>query len=165
MAYERRAVDVTDYIRQSQSGNCFICEFLRGNPAYRHHEVWRDDRYVAFLDKYPTLPGKLLLAPVAHVSEVVGDFTLDEYLEQQGHVHRLGRALTRAVPTERLYVYSVGAADGNAHVHWHIAALPPGVPYEQQQFHALMMENGVMTISDAEMVSLAAKIRTELDSL
>jgi diadenosine tetraphosphate (Ap4A) HIT family hydrolase len=165
MAFERRPVDITDYIRQSKSGNCFICEFLRGNPSYLHHEVWRNSRYVAFLDRYPTLPGKLLLAPVSHRSAVVDDFALDEYLELQGHVHRLGRALTRAVPTERLYVYSLGAVGGNAHVHWHLAALPPGVPYEQQQFHALMMENGVIAVGDGEMVSLAAKIRAELGLL
>ena len=29
-------------------------------------------------------------------------------------------------------------ARANAHVHWHVAPLPPGVPYEQQQFRAVM---------------------------
>jgi hypothetical protein len=25
-------------------------------------------------------------------------------------------------------------------VHWHVAALPPGVPYDEQQVRALMVE-------------------------
>ena len=42
------------------------------------------------------------------------------------------------VPTERLYLLALGSRQGNAHVHWHVAPLPPGVPYEKQQYAALM---------------------------
>lgn len=45
---------------------------------------------------------------------------------------------------ERIHLYSLGSQDGNSHLHWHIAALPPGVPYEEQQVHVLMTENGVL---------------------
>ncbi|MFB7268619.1 hypothetical protein ACFCXH_41790, partial [Streptomyces nojiriensis] len=48
---------------------------------------------------------------------------------------------------------------GNAHLHWHIAALPPGVPYEWQQFHALMTENGVLSPSPAERAATAGLLR------
>jgi histidine triad (HIT) family protein len=40
--------------------------------------------------------------------------------------------------------------------------LPPGVPYEQQQFYALMSENGVLDITLAESEQLAAAIRSQL---
>lgn len=163
MEHERTPFDVTGYVQRTRSGRCFICEFLDGNPEYGHHEVWRDGCCVAFLDRYPTLPGKLLVAPLRHVSSVVGDFAMEEYLDVQRRVYRIGRALTRIVPTERLYIYSLGTAQGNAHVHWHLAALPPGVPYERQQFQALMMENGVIRMDDDEMAALAARIRAELD--
>lgn len=162
MQHERTPVDIDRYVQRTRGGPCFICEFLNGNPAYRHHEVWRDGCCVGFLDKYPTLPGKLLVAPVRHVSSVVGDFTIDEYLDVQRRVYRIGHALTRVVPTERLYIYSLGTAEGHAHVHWHVAALPPGVPYEQQQFQALMMENGVIRMDDEELAALAVRIRAEL---
>ena len=39
---------------------------------------------------------------------------------------------SEAAPTERLYLLSLGSHQGNAHVHWHIAPLPPGVPYAKR---------------------------------
>jgi hypothetical protein len=36
--------------------------------------------------------------------------------------------------------------------------LPRDVPYEQQQYHALMAENGVLQIPDAEMAAMAQEI-------
>ncbi|WP_250562992.1 hypothetical protein [Sphaerisporangium fuscum] len=42
------------------------------------------------------------------------------------------------------------------------AALPPGVPYEQQQYHALMAENGVVEHTPEEAAALAAEIRDAL---
>lgn len=100
--------------------------------------------------------------PKRHVEGVVQDLDLPEYLHLQEVVHRVGRAVSRAVPTERLYVLSLGSQDGNAHVHWHVAPLPPGVPYERQQFHALMAENGVLDVSDAEQAALAEQLRRRL---
>ena len=48
---------------------------------------------------------------------------------------------------------SLGSHQGNAHVHWHVAPLPPGVPYEEQQFAALMHEvNGYLDIPEADFV-------------
>jgi len=52
-------------------------------------------------------------------------------------VHRLGRVLAEITSTERLYVFSFGSMQGVAHVHWHIAPLPPGVPFREQQFAAV----------------------------
>ncbi|MGZ9935533.1 hypothetical protein ACXNSR_37285 [Streptomyces sp. NC-S4] len=52
-----------------------------------------------------------------------------------------------------------GSRRGNAHLHWHIAALPPGVPYERQQFHSLMTENGVLSPSPAEQAATAGLLR------
>ena len=52
-------------------------------------------------------------------------------------MHRIGRAISECTPTERLYVLSLGSRQGNSHVHWHVAPLPPGVPYAQQQYAAL----------------------------
>lgn len=43
-----------------------------------------------------------------------------------GRVYRVARAVEQVVPSERTYVLSLGSQQGNAHVHWHIAPLPPG---------------------------------------
>lgn len=73
-------------------------------------------------------------------------------------MHRLGLAVSRAVPTERLYVLSLGSNDGNAHVHWHVAPLPPGVPYREQQYAALMHEHGCLDLAPDEQQALARRI-------
>jgi histidine triad (HIT) family protein/ATP adenylyltransferase len=77
-------------------------------------------------------------------------------------VHDVAEALKCTVPTERVYLMSLGSHRGNAHVHWHVAPLPPGVPYERQQFHAVMAENGVLSIARKEQAALAARIRCAL---
>jgi hypothetical protein len=42
-------------------------------------------------------------------------------------------AVRRTVEAERVYILSLGSQQGNRHVHWHIAPLPYGVPFKEQQ--------------------------------
>lgn len=73
-------------------------------------------------------------------------------------------AVARSVPTERLYCLSLGSNQGNSHVHWHVAPLPPGVPYEEQQFHALMVESkGYIDMPAKERQRLAERVRHKLN--
>lgn len=159
---ERVPFDVTAYERRTRTGECFICGFLGGEPDLKHELLYDDGAHVAFLNRYPTLRGYALVAPRRHVEDVVRDFTPDEYLALQAVVHRVARAINDVVATERTYVLSLGSMQGNAHVHWHIAPLPPGVPYQQQQFHALMAENGILQHSPVETARLGAAIRSAL---
>src|SRR3989442_362553 len=71
--------------------------------------------------------------------------------------------LVGATPSERLYVLSLGSEQGNAHVHWHVAPLPPGVAYERQQYAALMHENGFLDISNADQAALARSIGDHIE--
>jgi diadenosine tetraphosphate (Ap4A) HIT family hydrolase len=77
-------------------------------------------------------------------------------------VDRVGEALRRAVPTERLYILSLGSQQRNRHVHWHLAPLPPGVPLERQQLAALDVDDR-LDLSDEELEDLAERIRAEID--
>ncbi len=143
-------------------GRCFICSIVSGERE-DHLVVFRDELCIAFLAKFPTLLGYTLLAPLEHRADVVGSFTEAEYLELQRRVHRVGRAVSASVPTERLYVLSLGSHQGNAHVHWHVAPLPPGVPYREQQYAALMHEaDGYLDIPEADLVTLAGLIAANL---
>ncbi len=143
----------------SRNNRCFICAIVNGSRS-DHHVVYRDELCIAFLNRFPTLVGYTLVAPLEHRTGVVDDFHEDEYLAIQLRVHRLGRAVAAAVTTERLYVLSLGSMQGNAHVHWHIAPLPPGVPYAEQQFTALMAESGCLDIPDRDQAALAQRIAT-----
>jgi diadenosine tetraphosphate (Ap4A) HIT family hydrolase len=153
----RRTIDF-EAQRRELAGRCFICELLAGNPEYRHHVVYEDDHAIAFLQRFQTLYGYVLVAPKEHREQVTGDFDLEEFLALQAVVHRVGQAIRRAVPTERLYILSLGSQDGNRHVHWHLAPLPPGTPFEEQQFAALDTDQGFV-IDDEELEALAERIR------
>lgn len=137
---------------------CFICELLAGNPDYPHHIAHRDDRAVVFASRFPSVLGHFLVAPVDHREHAVADFTPDEYLALQAVVHRAGRALTDLLPTERLYVLSLGSQQANRHVHWHLAPLPPGVPYEQQQAAVFDPARGPLDIPDDELADLTRRL-------
>jgi diadenosine tetraphosphate (Ap4A) HIT family hydrolase len=142
----------------ADGGRCFICAIASGERD-DHLVVFRDELCIAFLTKFPTLLGYTLLAPIGHRTDVVGSFTEAEYVELQRRVHRLGRAVSASVPTERLYVLSLGSHQGNAHVHWHLAPLPPGVPYGKQQYAALMHEaDGHLDVPQADLAALAGRI-------
>ena len=151
------------YVRRVRSGPCFICALVAGESGYEHERVVFDDGdHIAFLSRYPTVYGYALVSPRRHVEHVVRDLTSDEYLRLQAVVYRVARAVEAVVEPERTYVLSLGSQQGNAHLHWHIAPLPPGTPYEQQQLHALMTENGVIAWSAQRAEELAARIRTAL---
>jgi len=92
----------------------------------------------------------------------VHDLGEPAFLRLQAVVHRVATAIAAAVPAERMYLLSLGSQQGNAHLHFHIAPLPPGVPYEQQQFYALMAENGVLDVDDAAQAAVAQAIRGHL---
>jgi len=159
---DRVPFDIAAYEQRVKSGGCFVCGFLDGVPGSEHEVLYDDGDHVAFLGRYPTLRGHTLVVPRRHVEDVIRDLTPDEYLALQAVVHNVARAINEVLPTERTYVLSLGSMQGNMHVHWHIAPLPPGVPYEQQQYHALMAENGVLSQTPQETTALGAAIRAAL---
>jgi diadenosine tetraphosphate (Ap4A) HIT family hydrolase len=157
----RRAVDWDAYLADVRS-TCFICELVAGRRP--HHVVYEDDFAIAFMNRYPTLRGQTIVASKEHREQVTGDFTEAEYLRLQSVVRRVGEAVRGAFPTERLYVLSLGSQDGNRHVHWHVAPLPPGVPFEEQQAEALRAQDGVLDVSDTDLEADAVRVREVFDS-
>ncbi len=155
---ERKPFDLGDYLRDIGSRPCFICELVKGNPEYRHHIVAEDGETVIFLSKYPTLRGYCLVCPKEHVEDLAEELSEAAYLGLQASVHRLSRALKRVFDAERIYVLSLGSQQPNRHLHFHVVPLPKGVPLEQQQYHALMAEHGVLQIPDGEMAAIAKEI-------
>jgi diadenosine tetraphosphate (Ap4A) HIT family hydrolase len=153
----RVAWDVDAYLDRVRAG-CFVCGLLSGEPGCEHDVVHRDEVGVVFLARYPLVWGHVLVAPVAHREHVVDDVPLDDHLRVQALVHRAGRALTSVVPTERLYVLSLGSQQGNRHVHWHLVPLPPGVPYVEQQTALFDVRNGWREFPPGDLARLAASI-------
>jgi diadenosine tetraphosphate (Ap4A) HIT family hydrolase len=163
---KRIPFDLDAYIAEVTSGReCFVCRIVR-EPEPEHPVIFQDEEHIAFLNRYPPLLGYTLIAPVVHKERVIEDFDIASYVSLQSFIHRVGRAISKVVPTERLYLLSLGSQRGNSHVHWHLAPLPPGVPFEQQQFTALMTERqGYIHQSVGEREALAMRIRTAYDEM
>lgn len=162
-ALAKEIFDVEGYVRRTRGGACFVCALLADPTGYEFEQVvFEDEHHIAFLDRYPTMPGKVLVAPKAHVEHVVRDLDEDAYSRLMRTVRRIALAVEAVVPSERTYLLSLGSQQGNTHLHWHIAPLPPGTPYERQQYHALMTENGVIPWSVRQAVDLADRLRAAL---
>jgi diadenosine tetraphosphate (Ap4A) HIT family hydrolase len=157
-SYERRPFDVPTYLTYVRE-RCFICAFIGGVEGYEHHSVFENAEAVAFLARYPLELGHTLVVPRDHREHVTADFTSEEYTDLQRVVHRVGEALRTVVPTERLYVLSLGSQIANRHVHWHVVPCPPGRPYEEQQMEALRTERGYLDVPAEAVTELAERIR------
>jgi diadenosine tetraphosphate (Ap4A) HIT family hydrolase len=163
MQRARKAFDLQELHAASRSGLCFICEFLQGNPAFDHLAVAETDHAVASLDRFPTLFGSTLVAPKRHLEAVTGDQSEAEYLGLQAFIYRVSEAIRKVLAPERLYILSLGSQAANAHVHWRIAPLPPGVPLAEQQYHALMHEHGVIETCERELRDFVTAVCATLD--
>jgi hypothetical protein len=67
--------------------------------------------------------------------------------------------MTRRICDQDCYMYilSLGRQQGNQHVHWHLAPLPPGVPYHLQQLAALSFDRSILDLSGDERAALAER--------
>jgi hypothetical protein len=77
-------------------------------------------------------------------------------------IYRTAEAVRQELLPERVSILSLGSQQGNRHVHWHIAPLPTGVPYEQQQLEALQMSSGILQLSREEQNNLAQRLRRRM---
>lgn len=162
---KRQNFDVVGYVASIKAHPCFICGLVSGDPEFAHHVVFEDEFAIAFLNRFPPLLGYVLVCPKAHLEQVTGDFSREDYLRLQSLVYQVGEALRASLDVERVYILSLGSQEGNRHVHWHVAPLPPGVPFEDQQFGALDAQRaGVLAMEDAEMQNLATLIATAIRS-
>lgn len=156
--FERYYPDMEALHHGFRTKPCFVCEIAAGDGEVSRHVVYEDGEYVAFLDGYPRAYGYTLVAPKNHREQVTADFSVEEYLNLQQLVYRITEAVREEVGAERMYVFAFGSNQGNAHVHWHIVPLPPGVPYKEQQGAWTSWRKGVLKIPEEEMHSLASRI-------
>jgi diadenosine tetraphosphate (Ap4A) HIT family hydrolase len=145
-----------------RSGPCFICRMVAGEVMFPGNVIYEDGEALVFLDGFPRAYGYTLVAPKEHREQVTGDFGVEEYLGLQRLVYRVAEAVRLEVGAERMYLYTFGSSQGNAHVHWHVVPLPPGVPYEEQQGAWASWEKGVLEIPEAKMAGLAGRIGRRL---
>lgn len=152
--------ELEEYARGARE-RCFICAIAAGDDT-RHHVVYEDEGSIAFLNRFPTLAGQTIVAPRDHREQVTGDVSPEEYGAIQRVVYGVAEGVRAVLEPERVYILSLGSQAANAHVHWHVAPLPPGVPFEEQQLEALSWDHGILELSDADTAALADRLRLEI---
>ncbi|MBB6611993.1 HIT family protein [Pontibacter sp. Tf4] len=82
-------------------------------PAYK---IAEDDRFLAFLDVFPTTKGHTLVIPKQQIDYI---FDLDDelYLGLMAFAKKVAAAIEKAVPCKRVGVAVVGLEVPHAHVH------------------------------------------------
>lgn len=99
--YRSVTFDLESYVERVRNGPCFICAIVAGDPAYDLEEiVYEDDLHLAFLARYPTLPGYVLVSPKAHVEHAVRDLDEAAYTALMRVVRTVALAVEAAVPSE-----------------------------------------------------------------
>ena len=105
---------------------CVFCEIAGGRREA--HVLYEDDDHMAFLDRYPVVPGHALIIPKAHYSTIL-EMDPAGAGSLFGLVPRLAPAILRVTGTT---AFNVGQNNGDAakqvvpHVHVHIIPRRPG---------------------------------------
>ena len=80
MTWPRSKFEQGAYLQEDLgTRECFICRIAKSDPSSAD-VVFRDNAHVVFLHRFPTLEGYVLMAPLEHREQVIGDFSLDDYL-------------------------------------------------------------------------------------
>jgi ATP adenylyltransferase len=104
--------------------DCFLCRY-RDNPQddARNHVLWRSERTLTVLNRFPYTNGHLLLAPALHGAEPE-DLPEDVVVELALRICDAKRVLQRAVNAQGFNIgMNLGRCAGAGlpeHVHWHI---------------------------------------------
>lgn len=82
-------------------------------PAYK---IAEDERYLAFLDVFPTAKGHTLVIPKQQV-DYIFDLDDDLYIGLMAFAKKVAAAIEKAVPCKRIGIAVVGLEVPHAHVH------------------------------------------------
>ena len=112
-----------EYILSDKEDRCFICDAARGRPSEENLLLHRGERALVLMNRFPYNNGHLLVAPVAHTSDL-SDLTGEEYLETM-ELFRLGfRVLGDLMSPEGfnagINLGKTGGAGLEEHLHFHI---------------------------------------------
>ncbi len=114
------------------------------------HIIAENDRYIAFLDAFPTAKGHTLVIPKAEIDYI---FDLDDeaYTGLMAFSKKVAGAIEKAVPCKRIGMAVVGLEVPHAHVHL--------IPLNSM---ADMNFSNKLKLSGEEMAEIAESIRENL---
>jgi ATP adenylyltransferase len=109
---------------ERECGNCFLCRY-RDTPENddQNHVLWRSERTLTLLNRFPYTTGHLLLAPTAHCGQPE-ELSDDVLLELTLRIRDAKRVLQRALRPQGFNIgMNLGRCAGAGlpdHIHWHV---------------------------------------------
>lgn len=135
--------------------SCIFCDIIEGRRE--GHFIYRDEKHVAFLDKYPIDKGHALVLPKKH-HEKITDMTPQEVGDLFSQIPKIASAILLATKAD---AFSLAQNNGRAakqiipHVHVHI------IP-RYNEMGAIWTRRTIPTPPELE--SIALQIRKHLKS-
>ena len=120
-------------------------------PAYR---VAEDDRFLAFLDINPLAKGHTLVVPKKEV-DYIFDIDDERYKELFAFAKKVGKAIDKAIPCQRVGITVIGLEIAHAHIH----LIPINSIYDMD------FKQPKLKLSEEEFEEIAENIRSKVDSL
>ncbi len=145
----------------AESHDCFICHDLENPQADDENLVlWRPDKCIAILNRYPYNNGHLLIAPVRHIPDL-SDVSDEELLEMTKLIRESQRALSLAIKPHGFNVGMnfgrCGGAGLPGHLHVHVVPRWDG----DTNFMHVCSDTDVISQSLTELLGLLKQVSKE----
>lgn len=118
-------------------------------PSYK---IYENDNFIVILDAFPIVKGHTLVIPKKEIDKIM-DLDDATYSELFGIVRKIGRAIEKAIPCNRVSVQVIGLEVPHTHVH-----LIPINAMNDCDF-----KNEKLKLSPEEFQEIVQKITSKLD--
>ncbi|WP_231129017.1 HIT family protein [Candidatus Nitrosocosmicus hydrocola] len=102
------------------NGNCIFCRIIQKDIPYAI--IYENDKFLAFMDKYPINHGHTLIVPKQHYSNIL-EMPFEIVGEMYSLVPRLAKAITSVIESDGFNINQNNGKSANQivpHVHVHI---------------------------------------------
>ena len=141
---------------QTLNHNCIFCQIVTKNLP--NAIIYEDEKFLAFMDKYPINHGHSLIVPKQHFKNIL-EMPIQEVGEMHSLVPRLAKAITMVLGSDGFNINQNNGKSANQivpHVHVHI------VPrYSIEKVKGQWPMRKIAQIKDLETV--AQKIRENIE--
>lgn len=102
--------------------DCIFCKIVAGDiPS---HQIYEDDKVMAFFDILPISPGHTIVVPKEHVADVE-DLSEEEFTAMALAVKKIGKAIMESLGVKGYSVFLDNKSAANQHVpHVHFHVVP-----------------------------------------
>ena len=130
--------------------DCIFCQIVAGSISC--YKIYEDQKFLAFLDRFPLTPGHTLVIPKKHFQWVWDIENPGEYFQA---ISKIARHYKQILKTELIASFTWGL--GVPHAHYHIL---PDSPQLQKWFnYANQMQHEPQSSSDLDLQSWRNKLK------